>query len=70
MEVLSLGDAVHLDAPLDQRAGNAAQPEIHREPGADRPAADDNDLILFHRRRTVEEIGPEANARRRREYLP
>ena len=46
-EVLPLGDALRLAAALDQRAGDAAQPEIDRERHADRPAADDDDLMPF-----------------------
>ena len=46
-EVLAPGNLVHSDAALHQRAGNAAQPEIDREPDADRPAADDDDLTSF-----------------------
>ena len=50
-QILPLGDALRLDAPLDQRAGDAAQPELDRERDADRPAADDDDLIvLIHAR--------------------
>src|SRR3984957_18204778 len=44
-EVLALGDARRLEAPLDQRATDAAQPEIDRERDAHRAAADDDDLI-------------------------
>ena len=48
-EVLALRDALRLGAALDQRARDAAQPEVDRERDADRPAADDDDLMtLFH----------------------
>ena len=36
-----------VSAPLDQRAGDAALPELDRERHADRPAADDDDLMAF-----------------------
>jgi hypothetical protein len=43
-EVLSLGNFVHPDTALHQRAGYATQTEIDREPDADGTAADDDDL--------------------------
>ena len=33
------------DVPFDDRARDAAQPEIDGEPHADRPASDDQDLV-------------------------
>ena len=50
-QVLSLGDALRLEAPLDQGAGDAAQSEFDRERNADRSSADDDNLIvLIHAR--------------------
>ena len=50
-QILSLGDALRLDAPLDQRTRDTAQPELDRERDADRSTADDDDLIvLIHAR--------------------
>ena len=47
MRFWPLGMFCSAGAPLDQRAGDAAQPQIDREPDADRTAADDDDLISF-----------------------
>jgi hypothetical protein len=44
-QVLSFGNLVHPHPALHQRTGYAAQPEIDREPDADRAAAHDDDLI-------------------------
>src|SRR5690242_21073221 len=44
-EILPLGDALRLAPPFDDRAGNAALPELDGERNADRPAADDDDLV-------------------------
>jgi hypothetical protein len=46
---LSLGDALRLAPSLDQRAGNAALTELDRERNANRPAADDDDLMSLVR---------------------
>jgi hypothetical protein len=46
-EVLPLWDPLRLGAPLDQDAGDAAQPEIDRKRHADRTRAHDRDLIAF-----------------------
>ena len=48
-QVLPLGNPMHAVARLDQHAGNAAHPERHGKPGADRAAADDGDFgIRLH----------------------
>ena len=44
-QVLTLGNELRLEPALDQRAGYAAQPELHRERDADGTAADNDDLI-------------------------
>src|SRR5215470_4427800 len=44
-EILSLGNALRLAPTFDQRAGKAAPAELDRERDADRPAADEDDLI-------------------------
>ncbi len=44
-EVLALGDRVHLATALDERALDAAQPEVEREAEPDWPCAYDDDVI-------------------------
>ena len=46
-EILSLRDALRFAPPLDQRAGQAALAKLDRKGDANRPAADDDDLIPF-----------------------
>ena len=59
-EVLPLGNVVVAAPPLDQRAGDPAQPEIDGERQTHRPAADDGDLTAPLRR-------PAARRRRQRQ---
>ncbi len=46
-KILALGDLLQLAPALDERARDAAQPKLDREPDPDRAAADDDDLMPF-----------------------
>ena len=65
-QVLAAWNIVHAGPAFDQHAGHAAHRQIHRQPDADRPAADDDDLMPLRHACSSGNVRPVLAQKRRR----